>query len=176
MISIARALEIVLENTPLLPIEDVALVDTLGRVLAEDVTADHDFPPFARSAMDGFAVRAEDVRTLPAVLEVVGQVRAGQWPDRRLGAGEAIEIMTGAPLPPGADAVMQVENTKRLEEGRVQILAPVEANQNVAARASEVRAGDPVLARGLRIDPATVAVLASVGKARVSVGERPTLS
>jgi molybdopterin molybdotransferase len=176
MISIARALGIVLENTPLLPMEDVALVDTLGRVLAEDVTADHDIPPFARSAMDGFAVRADDARTLPAVLEVVGQVRAGQWPDRSLAAGEAIEIMTGAPLPPGADAVQQVENTKRLEGGRVEFLAPVEANQNVAARASEVRVGDQVLARGLRIDPATVAVLASVGKARVSVGERPTLS
>ena len=176
MISIARALEIVLEHAPLLPLEDVALVDSLGRVLAEDVVSDVDFPPFERSAMDGFALRALDARTLPAVLSVVGQVKAGQWPERHLQAGEAIEIMTGAPVPPGADAVQQVEKTKRLDPGRVEILAPVEPGQNVAARGSEVRVGDPVLARGLRIDSATVAVLASVGKARVRVGERPSLS
>ena len=176
MISIARALEIVLEHALLLPAEDVALVDTLGRVLAEDVVSDLDFPPFARSAMDGFALRAEDARVPPAALSVVGQVRAGQWPEKGVEKGEAIEIMTGAPLPPGADAVQQVEKTKRLEPGRVEILAAVVPGQNVAARGSDVRTGDPVLARGQRIDPATVAVLASVGKARVRVGERPTLS
>ncbi len=176
MIAIARALEIVLEHAPLLPVEEVGLVDTLGRILAEDVVADLDFPPFERSAMDGFALRAEDARNAPVVLSVVGQVRAGQWPERRVLAGEAVEIMTGAPLPPGADAVQQVEKTRRPDGGRVEILAAVEPGQNVAPRGSEVHAGDPVLGRGERIDPATVAVLASVGKARVKVGERPTLS
>lgn len=176
MITIARALEIVLEHTFLLPVEEVTLVDTLGRVLAEDVSSDVDFPPFDRSAMDGFALRAEDARAAPAVLQVVGQVRAGQWPQRPVRAGEAVEIMTGAPLPPGADAVQQVEKTRRLDPGRVEVLAAVEPGQNVAPRGSEVRAGDRVLGRGERIDPATVAVLASVGKARVRVGERPTLS
>jgi molybdopterin molybdotransferase len=176
MITIARALEIVLENTFILPVEEVALVETLGRVLAEEVSSDVDFPPFDRSAMDGFAMRSEDARAAPAVLSVVGQVRAGQWPERPVRAGEAIEIMTGAPVPPGADAVQQVEKTKRLDEGRVELLAAVAPGQNIAPRGSEVRAGERVLGPGARIDPATVAVLASVGKVRVRVGERPTLS
>ena len=176
MISVDRALEIVLEHAPTLPTEEVPLAEALGRVLLEDVASDVDFPPFDRSAMDGFALRSADAAKAPLTLSVVGQVRAGQWPERSVGAGEAVEIMTGAPLPPGADAVQQVEKTRRIEAGRVEILAAVESGQNVAPRASEVRAGDIVLTRGERIDPATVAVLAAVGKAKLVVGGRPTVS
>ena len=175
MISVDRALEIVLEHAIPLPSEETPLAEAWGRVLAEDVATDHDFPPFDRSAMDGFALRSGDAGFAPVALAVVGQVRAGQWPTRALETGQAVEIMTGAPLPPGADAVQQVEKTRRLNEGWVEILAAVEPGLNVAPRGSEIKAGEKVLSAGDRIDPATVGVLAAAGKARVRVGGRPTV-
>jgi molybdopterin molybdotransferase len=175
MISVDRALEIVLEHAVPLPSEETPLAEAWGRVLAEDVATDHDFPPFDRSAMDGFALRSGDAGFAPVALSVVGQVRAGQWPTRALETGQAIEIMTGAPLPPGADSVQQVEKTRRLSEGWVEILAAVEPGLNVAPRGSEIKAGEKVLTAGDRIDPATVGVLAAAGKTRVRVGGRPTV-
>ena len=177
MIPVEKALEIVLAHTPTLPSEDVELAEALGRVLAEDVHSDVDMPPFDRSAMDGYAVRAADATHAPVTLAVVGQVRAGQYPDRTLEPGQAVQIMTGAPVPPGATAVQQVEKTRAREGGRqVEILAAVEPGANVARRGSEVRAGDMVLTRGGTLDPAAIAVLAAVGKGRVRVGRRPTVS
>ena len=177
MIPVGKALEIVLDHTPVLPAEEADLADAVGRVLAEDVHADLDMPPFDRSAMDGYAVRAADVAHPPVVLEVVGQVRAGQWPDRVVEAGQAIQIMTGAPVPPGATAVQPVEKTRLLEGGRrVEVVATVEPGAHVSPRGSEGRAGDRLLPRGRTIDPATLAVLASAGRARPRVGRRPTVA
>lgn len=177
MIPVEKALEIVLAHTPVLPVEEVPLEQAVGRVLAEDVRSDVDMPPFDRSAMDGYAVRAVDVSKTPAVLEVAGQIRAGQYPESPLGPGQAVQVMTGAPVPVGATAVQQVEKTRPLDGGRrVEILAPVETGTNIVQQGSEVRAGDQVLVRGGTIDPATIGVLAAVGKGRVRVGRRPTLS
>jgi molybdopterin molybdotransferase len=177
VIPVDKALETVLAATPALPAEDTPLAEAAGRVLAEDVVSDVDFPPFDRAAMDGYAVRAADASFAPAVLLVVGEVKAGQWPDRDVGAGEAFRIMTGAPVPRGASAVQQVEKTRPLDGGRrVELLAAVEPGQNVARQGSEVRSGDRVLERGQTIDPAAVAVLAAVGKGRVRVGRRPQVS
>jgi molybdopterin molybdotransferase len=176
MIPVEEALEIVLREAPALPSEEAALDDTLSRVLAEDVVADRDLPPFDRSAMDGYALRAEDVAAAPAALDVVGEVRAGQWPDLTVGPGQAVRIMTGAPVPPGATAVQPVEKTQPLDEFRVTILSAVAEGANVAPRGSEVRAGDVVLARGRVIDPAAIAVLASAGHARVRVARRPVVA
>jgi molybdopterin molybdotransferase len=177
VIPVDKALDIVLSHTPSLGSEVVALTGALGRVLAEDVRSDIDLPPFDRSAMDGYAVRSADVTTAPVILEVVGQVRAGQSPDRVLEPGQAIQLMTGAPVPLGATAVQQVEKTRALEGGRkVEILAPVEPGTHIARKGSEVRAGEEVLKGGATIDPSTVAVLAAVGKGRVRVGRRPSLS
>jgi molybdopterin molybdotransferase len=176
VISVEEALEIVLREARVLPAEEVALDEALGRVLAEDVRSDLDLPPFDRSAMDGYAVRAADVASAPVALEVVGEVPAGRWPDREVGPGQAIRIMTGAPVPLGATAVQPVEKTRPLDEFRVTILAPIAEGANVAPRASEVRAGDVVLDRGRVLDPAAIAVLASAGRARVPVGGRPTLA
>src|SRR5262245_48263837 len=125
--------------------------------------------------MDGYALRAADVQKAPVLLRVAGSVRAGQWPSAGLEPGQAIQIMTGAPLPPGGDAVQQVEKTRE-RDGVVEILAAVEPGQNVARRASEVGRGQAVLERGVAIDPATVAVLATFGKARVRVGRRPKVA
>lgn len=175
MIDVDEALAIVLRQTPYLGSEDVLLEGSLGRILAEPVRADHDQPPFDRAAMDGYALRAEDAAA-PAVLRVVGEVRAGQSSERSVGSGEAVEIMTGAPVPRGASAVQPVEKTRRLEDGRVAIESAVEPRQHIAPRGSEIRAGDVVLEGGAPIDPSTIALLASVGQSRVRVGRRPRVA
>jgi len=177
MVPVDEALEIVLRETRALPTEEIALDDAPGRVLAEDVRSDTDMPPFDRSAMDGYAVRAADVASVPARLTVTGEVAAGAWPDRDLGPGEAIRIMTGAPVPGGATAVQQVEKTRALEDGRrVEILASVGEGANIALRGCEVREGDLVLDRGGVLGPAAVAVLASTGHARVRVSRSPRVA
>ena len=176
MISVETALETVLAHSHPRGSEEVSLADALGRYLAEDVTADLDIPPFDRAMMDGFAVRSADTARPPAVLRVVGQVRAGQLPATALAAAEAIQIMTGAPVPEGADAVQQVEKTRALGDGRVEVGEAVEPAQNIAARGCEVRAGTIVLQGGRRIDAAAIAVLATAGRGRVRVGRRPRVA
>jgi molybdopterin molybdotransferase len=177
VVTVEKALEIVLAHTPTLPPE-VALIDSaLGRVLAEDVAADHDLPPFDRAAMDGYAVRAADAASAPVVLEVVGQVRAGQASDRTLAAGQSLQVMTGAPVPAGATAVVPVEKTRPLDGGRrVELQAAASPGDHIARQGCEVRKGDVVLAAGATIDPAAVGVLAAVGRGRVAVGRRPTVA
>jgi molybdopterin molybdotransferase len=177
VVPVDEALEIVLANAPRLAVEEVSLDAALGRVLAEDVASDVDMPPFDRSAMDGYAVRAADLAGAPVTLPVAGVVRAGQRPELPLAPGQLIQIMTGAPVPEGADAVQQVERTRLGEGGgRVEVLVPVEAGANIARRGSEVRVGDVVARGGQTIDPALLGVLAAVGHARVRVGSRPSLA
>jgi molybdopterin molybdotransferase len=177
MIPVDAALDIVLKHTPSLGAEEVPLTEALGRVLAEDVSTDSDLPPFDRSAMDGYAVRAADVAQAPVVLDVAGQIRAGQWPDHPLPPGQAVQVMTGAPVPAGATAVQPVEKTRAIDGGRrVEILEPVPTGAHIARQGAEGHAGDEVLGRGCVLDPASVAVLAAVGKGRVLVGRRPTVS
>jgi molybdopterin molybdotransferase len=151
------------------PIEETPLLSAMGRVLAETVSADRDFPALSRSVRDGFAVRAAD---LPGDLEVIGEVRAGQRFAGEVGAGQALAIMTGAPLPPGADAVVMVEHTVA-SGGRVRILQPAEPGQNVNPRGCEAAAGVPLLHPGKRLDYTDIALLASVGHARVRVYRKP---
>src|SRR5688572_10700372 len=105
------ALARILAGVPTLPAVEVTILDALGLVLAEDIAADRDVPPFRNSAMDGYAVRGEDVAAAPARLRVVGEVAAGGFPERPIGKGEAMRIMTGAPMPDGADTVVRVEDT-----------------------------------------------------------------
>jgi molybdopterin molybdotransferase len=177
VIPVDEALAIVLAHTPSLPTEEVLLTDALDRVLAEDAAADQDMPPFDRSAMDGYAVRAADVAHAPVTLEVAGQIRAGQYPSQPLRPRQAVQVMTGAPVPEGATAVQPVEKTRAIAGGnRVEILEPIETGAHISRQGAEVRAGDVVLERGQTIDPPAVAVLAAVGKARPRVGRRPTVS
>jgi len=176
VIPVEEALEIVLREAPVLPPEEVPLDEALGRILAEEVRSDVDMPPFDRAAMDGYAVRAADVAEAPVALEVVGEVPAGQWPGVEVGPGQAVRIMTGAPVPGGATAVQPVEKTRALDEFRVTILEPVAAGAHIAPRGCEVRAGDVVLERGRALGPAAVAVLAATGHSRVRVGRRPKVA
>jgi molybdopterin molybdotransferase len=177
VIPVEKALEIVLAHTPSLPSEEVLLTQALGRVLAEDVPSDVDMPPFDRSAMDGYALRAGDTSGAPVVLDVVGQVRAGQFPERGIEPGKAMQVMTGAPVPPGATAVQPVERTRPVDGGRrVEILEPVEPGAHISRQGTEVRAGEVVLERGCSLDPASIGVLAAVGRGRLRVGGRPRVA
>ena len=154
-------------------IETASLDACAGRVLAVDIAADRDYPPFNRSVRDGFAVRAGDI---PGRLRVIGEVRAG---DRYSGAvqpGEAVEIMTGAPVPEGADAVVMVEHCIRHDDGTVETGHSAVSGSNIALAACEARAGGVVLTMGSRIDYAGVAWLATTGHPRVTVYAKPRVA
>jgi molybdenum cofactor synthesis domain-containing protein len=153
------------------------LGDALGRVLAEDIIADSDLPPFDRAQMDGYAVRAEDVSTTPARLRIAGESAAGNGWHHEMKAGEAVRIMTGAPVPAGADAVQQVELTRESKDAQtIEILQSVERGRSVVRQAAEIRSGETVLRAGEDINAAMIATLASFGYAHVSVGRRPLVS
>ena len=149
--------------------EEIESLTAAGRVLAEDISADRDYPPFPRSARDGFAVRTAD---LPGDLQVIGEVRAGRVFDGTVAAGQAVEIMTGAPLPEGADAVVMIEHVERKGD-RVSIARIAQPGDNFGARGLEARQGTPVLRAGQRLGFAEIAALAMVGRDRVSVYRRP---
>jgi molybdopterin molybdotransferase len=154
------------------PTEQIPSLEAAGRVLAEDITADRDYPPFPRSARDGFAIRAADV---PGDLTVIGEVRAGEVFRGSVSAGGAVEIMTGAPLPEGADAVVMLEHTER-DGDRVKISRALESGENFAARGSEARRGEVVLPQGCRLDFAKIALLSMVGRECVAVYKRPRVA
>ena len=175
MIPVDEARAEVLGRVSMLATEVVALSAARGRVLRAPVVSDRDQPPFDRAAMDGFAVRSGDASAPGALLRVVAEIRAGVWPERTVGSGEAIRIMTGAPVPEGADAVVQVERTK----GRgpdVEIETAVAPGQNLVRRGTEARAGAVLLSAGVRIAPAHLAVLASVGVSEPKVSKAPRVA
>jgi molybdopterin molybdotransferase len=150
----------------------VSLGEAAGRVLAEDILADRDYPPFDKSLMDGFAVRAADVRA-GVELRVIGEIAAGQKPARGIAAGECMAIMTGAMLPGDADAVIPVEFSQRHGEN-VTFNQSTAVGKAVQRHGAEVAAGRRVLSRGTVLGPAQLAVAATVGAARLSVYRRPT--
>lgn len=155
--------------------EGVPLEASLGRVLAEEVTADRDYPPFDRSTRDGFAVRAADLGTVPATLKRLGEIKAGEAFPGTVGAGECVQIMTGAPVPAGADAVVMIEHTE-LKGEQVVVKRGVEPEANVVTRGREARAGASLLAAGTRIGYPEISLLGQVGKARVQVYRRPRVA
>ena len=155
--------------------EPVALSDSLGRVLAESVSADRDFPPFSRATRDGFAVRSADLTQLPARLRLQGQARAGYEFSGTVGVMECVEIMTGAPVPAGADSVVMVEYTSE-RDGWVEVNRAVAPLENIVPRGRESRQGDLLLPAGRRIRYAEVAMLAAVGQQTVSVYRRPRVA
>ncbi|MGO8815105.1 MAG: gephyrin-like molybdotransferase Glp [Terriglobia bacterium] len=179
MLSFEQAIDIVKQKLTAADLrpgrEVVPLGGACGRVLAEDVLADRDYPPFHRSIRDGYAVRAGDVTAPPVDLKVCGEVRAGGHYAGALGTGECVSIMTGAPLPDGADSVVMVEYTK-FDGDRVTIQRGVGHGENVVRQGSEARAGSCVLARGRRLSAGEVGVLATVGKAHVPVFVRPEVA
>ena len=158
--------------------ESVELLEAAGRVLAEGIVADRDFPPFARATRDGYAVHTSDLVNLPAILELIGEIKAGQKPNQvsaDVKPGQAVSIMTGAPVPAECDGVVMVEYTSRQGE-RVEITRRVAAGENIVPRGAEARQGNALLEPGLRLNEAAIAVAASVGKVRLEVFQKPRVA
>jgi molybdopterin molybdotransferase len=180
-LGVEEALSRILSAASPLAVERTSLLDGLGRGLAEEVVADATLPPWTNSGMDGYAVRAEDVRSASATsavtLRVVARMRAGDSPGRGIGPGEAVRIMTGAPIPSGADSVVRVEDTDReREEGWVRVLDGRDAGHNLRPAGQDMRRGERLLEPGHVITPGTIGVLAAAGRNMVAVHRRPRVA
>jgi molybdopterin molybdotransferase len=171
-----EARDYVLDRCPVGDVTELSIAEAVGCVLAEPVVAAEDVPPFANSAVDGYAVRAEDVATVPTRLQVVAEVAAGASTDRVVGAGEAVRIMTGAPMPAGADAAAMVEDSERVDDDGVLIHRSVERGASVRGVGEDINAGTEVFPAGTVVRPAVAGVLASVNARRVRVVRRPRVA
>lgn len=174
------AQRIVLDACQPLPVEKVGLIEALGRVLGEDIIAPRDNPPWDNSAMDGFAVRWEDIKqehaiTKPMVLKVIEEVSAGKVATKTVGPGQAIRIMTGAPMPKGADTVVKVEDTESTGDS-VTIFKEVERGGNIRPQGEDVKKGDTIIAKGSVLRPAEAGMLAILAKAFVPVYQQPRVA
>jgi molybdopterin molybdotransferase len=178
-ITVERALDIVLSSVSTMGTETRPILDCLGAVLGEDVSADIDIPPFDNSAMDGFAVRSSDTREASATarisLRVIADLPAGHAPPDRVEAGEAVRIMTGAPMPPGTDAVARMEDTE-VDGDRVRIGRPLAHGEDVRYAGEDVRRGEVILRRGARVRPAEVGMLATLGRRSAAVIRAPRVA
>ena len=165
---------------PVAAAELVPIVDANGRVLAADVVAPFDVPPFSRAGMDGYAVRAEDTfgasRQEPRTLRCIEQVFTGQVPSRAVAGGDCTEIATGAPMPEGADAVVMVEETEKEPSGEIRIFTPVYPRQNVGRRGADIQTGQAVLRTGDVLNASRVGVLAALGLTEARVFVRPRVA
>ena len=179
MIDYQEAVSLVLSATKTLPAEFVSLAEALGRTLARDIRAQEDIPPFDKATMDGYAVRAADTRpdagNAAIELEVTEDLPAGRTTRRAVGPGQAVRIMTGAPMPKGADAVVMVEDTEK-SGSRVKVRREVRPGDNTGKAGEDLRKGELVLERGSTVGPAETGMLAAAGLARVPVVRRPKLA
>ncbi|NPU84092.1 MAG: molybdopterin molybdotransferase MoeA [Syntrophaceae bacterium] len=179
MIFVDEALNRILNAITPLGLERVGILDALGRVLGEDVAAPRNIPPKDNSAMDGYALRWKDTfgasPKSPVILKVIEDLPAGAVPKKKVGPGQATRIMTGAPLPAGADAVLRVEDTEK-DGNSVRILVPVQEAQDIRRAGEDVREGETVIRQGEVIRPAEIGMLASLGRSFVSVHQRPLVA
>lgn len=179
MISVEEALGLILENIREIGFEKVDIKEALGRVIAEDVYARRNIPPWDNSAMDGYAVRVDDVegasKENPAVLKVIESLPAGYISENRLNHGEAIKIMTGAPMPNGADAVVMAEYTEK-DGGKVRIFKRPEKGDHIRRAGEDVKDGQLVIKKGQLIRPSEIGMLASMARSIVSVYQRPRVA
>ncbi|HMM80794.1 MAG TPA: molybdopterin molybdotransferase MoeA [Pyrinomonadaceae bacterium] len=179
MIPLKKALKLVERTIPRLGNERVALRDAVGRYLAEDIVADGDQPPFDRSMMDGFAVVAADVANAPATLRIVGESAAGRGWHHEMKRGEAVRIMTGAPVPAGADTVQRVELTRSYFNDAnefVEILESAKKGMSIVKKGSEIRRGKRLFVAGDKVTPQNIAALAAFGYAKALVAKRPRVA
>jgi molybdopterin molybdotransferase len=175
MIPISEALEIIKREVFALTEETVRLEDSVGRVLAEEICADMDLPPFDRSQMDGFALKTEDAENAPARLKIIGESVAGKGFDGDVKTGEAVRIMTGARVPDSADAVQKVELTEEAD-GFVKILEPPQKNQNIVARGAEIEKGALIFGAGEIVGANMIPAMASFGYEKLKVFRRPRVA
>jgi molybdopterin molybdotransferase len=170
----------VLDAASVLGLEKISIVDALGRVLGEDIVAERDNPPWDNSAMDGFAVRWDDIKQehaieKPVTLSVIEDVPAGKMPSKAVGAGQAIRIMTGAPIPRGADTVLKVEDTEHRPDS-VTVFKPESRGANIRPQGEDVKKGECIIAKGTQIRPGEAGMLAILAKSFVFVYQRPRVA
>lgn len=175
-----EAQQIVLDATVVLGLEKISLLDALGRTLGEDIVAERDNPPWDNSAMDGFAVRWEDIKQdhaiqKPVTLAVIEDVPAGRMPSKTVGVGQAIRIMTGAPIPQGADTVLKVEDTEHTPSA-VRVFKPELRGSNIRPRGEDVKKGECIIAKGTPIRPGEAGMLAVLAKSFVFAYQRPRVA
>ncbi len=179
MLSYSEARQKVIEVTGTiqrrLPREHVELANAYGRVLAESIFADRDYPPFDRSTRDGFALRSSDASAPGVTLECIGEIRAGASFERPVASGQCVEIMTGAAVPAGADAVVMIEHTKR-DGNSITLDRSVASGASIVKRGSEITAGSMLLMHGAVLGYPQLAVIAQVGQTRLRVGSRPRVA
>ncbi|MFC2033949.1 gephyrin-like molybdotransferase Glp [Chloroflexota bacterium] len=180
LLSFEEAKKVVEANIkPVTRVEAVKIDDSVGRILAEDILATLNTPPFNRAAMDGYAVKAKDTfnsgQFSPKILNMVGELHAGDKPSKKAGAGECIQIATGAMMPKGADAVVMVEDTE-IDDGKVKVFKSAYPKANVADKGEDIKEGSLVLKSGFMLDPGKVGVLASQGIKKVKVYEKPKVA
>ncbi len=175
LLPVSEALKRIIASATPLETEVVALADTLGRTLAEDISARRTQPPFAASAMDGYAVRAEDVARVPATLKVIGTSAAGHGFSGRVQSGEAVRIFTGAPVPEGADTIIIQENTNALENS-VEILQSDRLGTYVRPAGLDFKQGDVLLKKGTRLGPCELAIAAAMNHGTLPVVRRPRIA
>jgi molybdopterin molybdotransferase len=178
MLTVTDAQALILQHVhPLSPVAMPPGASLLGHVLAEDVTADADSPPYDKAMMDGYAIRATDLTSGQAILQIVEEITAGRIPRQPVGSGQTSRIMTGAPMPSGADTVVMVERSRLLDPQRVQFDdRPPKPGQNVLRQGREMRRGETVIAAGAVLRPQEVGVLATVGRSTVAVVPAPSVS
>lgn len=179
LVSLEEALELLNQHIQPMGVEQEELVNSLNRILAEDILAPIDLPPFDRSPLDGYAIRAEDTLTAsvgnPVSLKVVREISAGKFCDQQVNSGQAVKILTGAPIPPGANEIIRFEDIE-LSGDVIKINRPVTAYTNYCFAGEDVQQGKQLLQRGNKIGPAHMGTLASVGINNVSVYKKPTIA
>ncbi|EKF18396.1 gephyrin-like molybdotransferase Glp [Nitratireductor pacificus] len=176
LLPVDEALERILDGVKPLPEEAVRIAEADGRVLARALTAARTQPPFDASAMDGYAVRAADVETTPAELDVIGESAAGNRFHGKVGPGQAVRIFTGAPVPEGADTILIQENAQSLADGRIEALHPVEKGRHIRRAGLDFRLGQPMLEEGRLLGAATIGLAAAGGHPTLPVTQRPLVA
>ena len=173
---VSEAQRVILDSITRRDVESVRLERSLSRVLGEDIRANRDLPPYDVSAMDGFAVRSADVARVPVTLQIIEDIKAGDMPTWVVQAGQCARIMTGAPVPQGADAVIRVEATQEVTAGCVQIVYAAGAGNDIRPQGESMRNGDVLLKTGTEITPGVIGVLATAKAAQLAVVSRPSVA
>ena len=176
MISVQEALKITLENSSKIGEERTPVTEAAGFILAENIVSNIDLPPFNKASMDGYALKAKDSVNAPVVLEVIGMIPAGVVSDLTVNEGQVVKIMTGAPVPEGADCVQMIEKTEAAGKNRVRILESVTKGKNIAEKREVIKKNQKVFEKGTYLSPAVIAVLSAFGKAAIKIYRRPEVS
>ncbi len=173
MVKVSDAQTVILKSIKLLSSEVVKLNNSLQRVLAQDIISDADIPPFDNSAMDGYALRSSDTKDAaknnPKILEVIADLKAGQVSRKTLKPNQAIRIMTGAPVPEGADSVIMVEDSEKSGNNKVKIFTYIAEGVNIRKAGEDIKKGELVLKKGTLLKAGHIGILASLGKAKIKV-------